>query len=199
MVSRMLDIIEDKELNTLNQKGLDDLAVLQQVFNINQLMKTSKSDRIKNYFENYYNDLKVVVLRRDFIDLYPKIEGIESDWKTNLPAFNNRNLAISDNQIEAILSSKKNKTVDEFHSSMKEVGKYLSNDTLTNLDKSKVSQNEFVNQKTIYNVIASETLRNNSNLFNLDIMKNYTVGSNDILKTDDVNPIKQWKPTFKNT
>ena len=199
MVSPMLDIIEDKELNTLNQKGIDDLAVLQQVFNINQLMKTSKSDRIKNYFENYYNDLKVVVLRRDFIDLYPKIEGIEYDWKTNLPALNTRNLAISDNQIEAILSSDKNKTVDEFHSSIKEVGKYLSNDTLKNLDKSRVSQNEFVNQKTIYNVIVTDTLRNNSSLFNLTIMQNYTIGSNDILNTDASNPIKQWKPNLKKT
>lgn len=199
MVSPMLDIIEDKELNTLNQKGIDDLAVLQQVFNINQLMKTSKSDRIKNYFENYYNDLKVVVLRRDFIDLYPKIEGIEYDWKTNLPALNTRNLAISDNQIEAILSSDKNKTVDEFHSSIKEVGKYLSNDTLKNFDKSRVSQNEFVNQKTIYNVIVTDTLRNNSSLFNLTIMQNYTIGSNDILKTDASNPIKQWKPNLKKT
>ena len=65
----MLDVIEDNELNALNQKGLDDLAVLKQVFTINELMQNSKSDHIKNYFQNYYNDLQVVVLRRDFIDL----------------------------------------------------------------------------------------------------------------------------------
>lgn len=191
----MLDKIEDTELNALNQKGLEDLDVLKQVFNIHQLMQTSKSDRIKHYFENYYNDLKVVVLRRDFIDLYPKIEGIESEWKNNLPPMNTRHLAISDNQIESILSSKKNKTVEEFQSSMQEVGKYLTNDTLMHIEKSKISQNEFVNQKTVYNTVAAETLKNNAHLFNLDIMKNYTIGSNDIFKTNDLQPVKKWKPT----
>jgi hypothetical protein len=195
MVVVMLDVIEDKELNALNQKGLDDLAVLRQVFNVNELMQHSKSDHIKNYFQNYYNDLQVVVLRRDFIDLYPKIKQIETEWKNDLPTLNTSNLAISDNQIEAMLTHRKNKTVDEFHSSMKEIGSYLSNDTLKNIEKNKISQNEFVNQKTVYNVIASETLKNNSHLFKLDIMSNYTIGSNDIFKSDTVKPVKQWKPS----
>lgn len=191
----MLDKIEDNELNTLNQKGLSDLDVLHQVFNINQLMKSSKSDRIKNYFENYYNDLKVVVLRRDFIDLYPKIAGIEEDWSKSVPTMNTRHLAISDNQIDAMMSGHKNKTVDDYQFAMQEVGKYLTNDTLTHIEKSKVSQNEFVNQKTIYNTIASEALKNNSQLFNIDLMKNYTIGSNDIFRATELKPVKKWKPT----
>lgn len=192
----MLDIIEEKELNAYNQKGLDDLAVLRQVFNLNELMQNSKSNHIKNYFQNYYNDLQVVVLRRDFIDLYPKLKQIETDWKNDLPVLNTSNLSISDSQIESMLSQTKNKTIDDFHRSIKEIGNYISNDTLTNIEKNKVSQNEFVNQKTVYNVIASETLKNNSQLFNLDIMRNYTIGSNDIFKADVVKPLKQWKPTI---
>ena len=191
----MLNKIEDKELNTLNSKGIDDLSVLRQVFNVNQLMQKSKSEHIKNYFQNYYNDLQVVVLRRDFIDLYPKIKQIETDWKNDLPSMHTANLALSDNQIESVLSGRKNKTVEDFQSSIKEIGNYISNDTLKNIDKSKVSQNEFVNQKTVYNIVASETLNNNKHLFNLDIMSNYTIGSNEIFKSDVLKETKKWKPT----
>lgn len=195
MVMTMLNKIEDKELNTFNNKGMDDLSVLRQVFNINQLMQQSKSEHIKNYFQNYYNDLQVVVLRRDFIDLYPKIKQIESDWKNDLPVMQTANLALSDNQIEAVLSGRKNKTIEDFQASIKEIGNYISNDTLKNIEKSKVSQNEFVNQKTVYNIIASETLNNNKHLFNLDIMSNYTIGNNDIFRADTLKETKKWKPT----
>lgn len=191
----MLNKIEDQELNVFNNKGMDDLSVLRQVFNINQLMQQSKSEHIKNYFQNYYNDLQVVVLRRDFIDLYPKIKQIETDWANDLPVMDTANLSLSDNQIEAVLSSKKNKTVEEFQASIKEIGNYISNDTLKNIDKSKVSQNEFVNQKTVYNIVASETLNNNKHLFNLDIMGSYTIGSNEIFKSDVLKEPKKWKPT----
>jgi len=191
----MLNKIEDKELNTFNNKGMDDLSVLRQVFNINQLMQQSKSEHIKNYFQNYYNDLQVIVLRRDFIDLYPKIKQIETEWKNDLPAMKTENLALSDNQIESVLSGRKNKTVEDFQASIKEIGNYISNDTLKNIDKSKVSQNEFVNQKTVYNIVASETLNNNKHLFNLDIMSNYTIGNNDIFRSDVLKETKKWKPT----
>lgn len=191
----MLNKIEDKELNTFNNKGMDDLSVLRQVFNINQLMQQSKSEHIKNYFQNYYNDLQVIVLRRDFIDLYPKIKQIETEWKNDLPAMKTDNLALSDNQIESVLSGRKNKTVEDFQASIKEIGNYISNDTLKNIDKSKVSQNEFVNQKTVYNIVASETLNNNKHLFNLDIMSNYTIGNNDIFRSDVLKETKKWKPT----
>lgn len=195
MVMTMLNKIEDKELNTFNNKGMDDLSVLRQVFNINQLMQQSKSEHIKNYFQNYYNDLQVIVLRRDFIDLYPKIKQIETEWKNDLPAMKTENLALSDNQIESVLSGRKNKTVEDFQASIKEIGNYISNDTLKNIDKSKVSQNEFVNQKTVYNIVASETLNNNKHLFNLDIMSNYTIGNNDIFRSDVLKETKKWKPT----
>lgn len=195
MVIHMLNKIEDQELNALNNKGMDDLSVLRQVFNINQLMKQSKSEHIKNYFQNYYNDLQVVVLRRDFIDLYPKIKQIETDWKNDLPSMKTANLSLSDNQIEAVLSSRKNKTVEDFQASIKEIGNYISNDTLKNIEKSKVSQNEFVNQKTVYNIVASETLNNNKHLFNLDIMSNYTIGNNEIFRADVLKETKKWKPT----
>lgn len=191
----MLNKIEDQELNAFNNKGMDDLSVLRQVFNINQLMQQSKSEHIKNYFQNYYNDLQVVVLRRDFIDLYPKIKQIETDWKNDIPTMQTANLSLSDNQIEAVLSSRKNKTVEDFQASIKEIGNYISNDTLKNIDKSKVSQNEFVNQKTVYNIVASETLNNNKHLFNLDIMSNYTIGNNDIFRADVLKETKKWKPT----
>jgi hypothetical protein len=195
MVIHMLNKIEDQELNAFNNKGMDDLSVLRQVFNINQLMQQSKSEHIKNYFQNYYNDLQVVVLRRDFIDLYPKIKQIETDWKNDLPVMQTANLSLSDNQIEAVLSGRKNKTIEDFQASIKEIGNYISNDTLKNIEKSKVSQNEFVNQKTVYNIIASETLNNNKHLFNLDIMSNYTIGNNDIFRADTLKETKKWKPT----
>lgn len=195
MVIHMLNKIEDQELNAFNNKGMDDLSVLRQVFNINQLMQQSKSEHIKNYFQNYYNDLQVVVLRRDFIDLYPKIKQIETDWQNDLPVMQTTNLSLSDNQIEAVLSGRKNKTIEDFQASIKEIGNYISNDTLKNIEKSKVSQNEFVNQKTVYNIIASETLNNNKHLFNLDIMSNYTIGNNDIFRADTLKETKKWKPT----
>lgn len=191
----MLNKIEDKELNTFNNKGMDDLSVLRQVFNINQLMQQSKSEHIKNYFQNYYNDLQVIVLRRDFIDLYPKIKQIETDWKNDLPVMQTAYLSLSDNQIEAVLSSRKNKTIEDFQASIKEIGNYISNDTLKNIEKSQVSQNEFVNQKTVYNIVASEILNNNKHLFNLDIMSNYTIGNNDIFRSDVLKETKKWKPT----
>jgi len=195
MVMTMLNKIEDKELNTFNNKGMDDLSVLRQVFNINQLMQQSKSEHIKNYFQNYYNDLQVIVLRRDFIDLYPKIKQIETDWKNDLPVMQTAYLSLSDNQIEAVLSGRKNKTIEDFQASIKEIGNYISNDTLKNIEKSKVSQNEFVNQKTVYNIVASEILNNNKHLFNLDIMSNYTIGNNDIFRSDVLKETKKWKPT----
>lgn len=195
MVIHMLNKIEDQELNAFNNKGMDDLSVLRQVFNINQLMQQSKSEHIKNYFQNYYNDLQVIVLRRDFIDLYPKIKQIETDWKNDLPVMQTAYLSLSDNQIEAVLSGRKNKTIEDFQASIKEIGNYISNDTLKNIEKSKVSQNEFVNQKTVYNIVASEILNNNKHLFNLDIMSNYTIGNNDIFRAETLKETKKWKPT----
>jgi hypothetical protein len=190
----MLDKIEDTQLNELNNKGMDDLAVLKQIFNVNQLMQNSTSNRIKNYFTNYYNDLKTIVLRRDFIELYPQIEKIETEWKNNLPVFNTANLSLSDNQIESVMSGKKNKSVEDFQQSIKEIGTYINNDTLKNIDKRQVSQNEFVNQKTVYNIVAAETLLNNKSLFTVDLMKGYTLGSNEIFRTEEQKPLKKWKP-----
>lgn len=190
----MLDKIEDNQLNELNNKGMDDLTVLRQIFNVNQLMQNSTSNRIKNYFTNYYNDLKTIVLRRDFIELYPQIEKIETEWKNNLPVFNTANLSLSDNQIESVMSGKKNKSVEDFQQSIREIGNYINNDTLKNIDKRQVSQNEFVNQKTVYNIVAAETLLNNKSLFTVDLMKGYTLGSNEIFRTEEQKPLKKWKP-----
>lgn len=191
----MLDKIEDKELNALNNKGLSDLTVLKQIFEINQLMQQSKSDRIKNYFNNYYNDLRVVVLKRDFIELYPQLDKIESEWKASHISVNTNKLNLTDNQIETVLSGRKNKTVDDFHQAIRELGEYASNNTLKNIDKRQVSQNEFVNQKTVYNSLVHEIMLENKNLYTLDILKNYSIGSNDIFRTNEAKPVKKWKPT----
>ncbi len=67
--------------NYLNSSKLNDLDILKDCFHLNEIAKISESIRIKNYFQNYYNDLKVEILRRDFIDLFPKINEYEENWK----------------------------------------------------------------------------------------------------------------------
>lgn len=192
----MLDKIEDKELDTLNSKGLDDLSVLKQIFDINQLMQQSKSERIRNYFTNYYNDLRVVVLKRDFIDLYPKLDQIESNWASSHVPSKIFKLNLTDSQIDNGLSGRQHKTVDDFYQAIRSLGEQSSNESLRNIDKRQVSQNEFVNQKTVYNSLVHEVMLENKNLYTVDILKNYSIGSNDIFRTNEEKPVKKWKPTI---
>lgn len=192
----MLDKIEDKELNTLNSKGLDDLSVLKQIFDINQLMQQSKSERIRNYFTNYYNDLRVVVLKRDFIDLYPKLDQIESNWASSHVPSKIFKLNLTDSQIDNGLSGRQHKSVDDFYQAIRSLGEQSSNNALKNIDKRQVSQNEFVNQKTVYNSLVHEVMLENKNLYTVDILKNYSIGSNDIFRTNEAKPVKKWKPTI---
>lgn len=192
----MLDKIEDKELDTLNSKGIDDLSVLKQIFDINQLMQQSKSERIRNYFTNYYNDLRVVVLKRDFIDLYPKLDQIESNWASSHVPSKIFKLNLTDSQIDNGLSGRQHKTVDDFYQAIRSLGEQSSNESLRNIDKRQVSQNEFVNQKTVYNSLVHEVMLENKNLYTIDILKNYSIGSNDIFRTNEAKPVKKWKPTI---
>lgn len=190
----MLIKIEDNELNGLNQKGISDIEVLHQLFNVTKLMEQSQSQRIQQYFQNYYNDLKVFVLRRDFIELYPKIDAIEKDWFCSLPAYNATGLKLSDDVIESKLSSKHNKTIDDFKLSIQSLGHLSHNEKLKGIQKTFVSQNEFVNQKTVYNTLVSDVLDANVHLTQFPIKEALIIASNDIINTKELKKEKRWTP-----
>jgi len=192
----MLKKIEDSQLDQLNQKGLSDLNVLHQVFKINQTMQQSDSERIRNYAQNYYNDLKVFVLRRDFIDLYPKFSMIEKGWLDDFKSASSTALHLKDSQIESSLSTKHNKTVEDFQKAMQQLGIISGIADLSSIEKNKVSQNEFVNQKTVYNLMFATALKENAHLVSFSIIEDQPIASNDILNTKNLKAEKIWRPTI---
>lgn len=197
----MLLKINEKKLDSLNNNKISDLDVLKELFQLNQLLKSSKSEKISNYFENYYNDVKVHIVRRDFIDLYPKLEALEKTWATEpLKLSNPSLLSLSDSLVTQQLGnvSRTENTTDRNLSVIHSIGKATHNQTLIDWPAHRVSQNEFVNQKTVFNATFSSIINDakSSNNLKLSLLDELTMASNEILNTNQLNDVKKWKPSI---
>lgn len=188
----MLKNITATELNEYNQKQKKDTDVLKDFFMLNEIAQHSNSTKIKQYFQNYYNELKTEVIRRDFIELYPEIEKLEKQWKSESVAV--KYTSLSDNEIERFLSKSNNKKLEDFNENLRSIGVILNNETLTQLSLNKTSQNEFVNQKTVFNAMALDIIKQ-SPVAQYDIIESTPLANNEILNTTEVKPLKKWKPT----
>lgn len=197
----MLLKINEKKLDSLNNNKISDLDVLKELFQLNQLLKSSKSEKISNYFENYYNDVKVHIVRRDFIDLYPQLEALEKSWTTEpLKLSNPSLLSLSDNLVTQQLGnvSRTENTTDRNLSVIHSIGKATHNQTLIDWPAHRVSQNEFVNQKTVFNATFSAIMNDAklSNNLKLSLLDELPMASNEILNTNQLNDVKKWKPSI---